>query len=236
LETVGCQAIITIFISEIPLTHTMPIQRKGMRALQIWCSRVTSAYPCVDVTNLTTSFKDGLAFVAIIHHFRPDLIASPNDLDAKDVFKNNELAYRVAEEKLDLAALLDPQDMVDCTEEDGPDKFSIVTYVSQFYHLFKDADDSRMSPNPGLSIRFSESSENDSLISSGSGSEGGTPLGTPTPNRTANRKLVFNHAELIAKYGEEIFSSSDRKSNLGSLCSELEEKARIAAPAAAERS
>ena len=51
--------------------------------------------------------------------------------------------FRVAEEKLDVPSLLDPEDMADCDEEEGPDKFSVVTYVSQFYHLFKDSDDSR---------------------------------------------------------------------------------------------
>ena len=50
---------------------------------------------------------------------------------------------RVAEEKLDVPSLLDPEDMADCNEDEGPDKFSVVTYVSQFYHLFKDLDDSR---------------------------------------------------------------------------------------------
>ena len=52
----------------------MPIQRKGMRALQIWCARVTSGYASVEVVDLTSSFRSGLAFVGIIHHFRPDLI------------------------------------------------------------------------------------------------------------------------------------------------------------------
>ena len=44
-----------------------------------------------------------------------------------------------------MPSLLDPEDMADCDEEEGPDKFSVVTYVSQFYHLFKDSDDSRYS-------------------------------------------------------------------------------------------
>lgn len=253
----------------------MPIQRKGMRALQIWCARVTAGYPCVDVTDLTTSFRDGLAFVAIIHHFRPDLIDSPDKLDPKDVVGNNALAYKVAEEKLDVPSLLDPEDMADCSEDEGPDKFSVVTYVSQFYHLFKDSDDSRMSPGPPkrfTSESSSVTSENDSLLSSSSsssspsspatsasassGSEAATPLGTPTtdrsatgtptPNRsnTAAKAAVFNQAELIAKYGEEIFSRSspaplpEKKDSgaagggvgkVGALCSQLESKAKIRA-------
>lgn len=39
-----------------------------------WCKEVTQSYPGVKVTNLTTSWRNGLAFCAIIHHFRPDLI------------------------------------------------------------------------------------------------------------------------------------------------------------------
>ena len=65
-----------------------------MRALQIWCARVTSGYASVEVSDLTSSFRSGLAFVAIIHHFRPDLIDSPDNLDPKDVVGNNALAYR----------------------------------------------------------------------------------------------------------------------------------------------
>ena len=90
------------FISSFPFScrrasvsnSKMPIQRKGMRALQIWCARVTSGYASVEVTDLTSSFRSGLAFVGIIHHFRPDLIQSPDSLDPKDVVGNNALAYR----------------------------------------------------------------------------------------------------------------------------------------------
>ena len=205
----------------------MPIQRKGMRALQIWVSRVTAAYPNVEIVDLTTSFRNGLAFCAIIHHFRPDLMPTMDALRAEDVLENNALAFKVAEEELDIPALLDAQDMVECEE---PDKFSVVTYVSQFYHLFKDADDSRASPKPApkltlLGRRASSESENDSLIQS---SAENTPLGTPTTTprgvkafasaaaRPAVAKPLFNQAELIAKYGEEIFSVSSPKSVVSS--------------------
>lgn len=39
-----------------------------------WCKEVTAHYPGVRVTNLTTSWRNGLAFCAIINHFRPDLV------------------------------------------------------------------------------------------------------------------------------------------------------------------
>lgn len=39
-----------------------------------WCKDVTKAYDNVKLTNLTTSWRNGFAFCAIIHHFRPDLM------------------------------------------------------------------------------------------------------------------------------------------------------------------
>merc|ERR1719412_1927697 len=91
--------------------------------------------------------------------------------------------------------------------------------------------------------------------SASSGSEAATPLGTPTTHRaatgtpttnrsnTAAKAAVFNQAELIAKYGEEIFSRSspappEKKDGgaaggavgkVGALCSQLESKAKIRA-------
>lgn len=39
-----------------------------------WCKEVTTDYQGVKITNLTTSWRNGMAFSAIIHHFRPDLL------------------------------------------------------------------------------------------------------------------------------------------------------------------
>lgn len=39
-----------------------------------WCKEVTKEYPNVKVTNLTTSWRNGMAFCAIIHHFEPNLM------------------------------------------------------------------------------------------------------------------------------------------------------------------
>ena len=85
------------------------LKKRGMAALQIWASRVTSPYACVTISDMTTSWRDGRAFCAIIHKFRPDLIKHPDDLNPEDVFGNNKLAFDLAEEHLDVSALLDPQ-------------------------------------------------------------------------------------------------------------------------------
>lgn len=39
-----------------------------------WCKEVTKDYIAIKVTNLTTSWRNGMAFCAIVHHFRPDLM------------------------------------------------------------------------------------------------------------------------------------------------------------------
>ena len=56
------------------------------------------------------SWRDGIAFCALIDHFRPGLLGrSVQSLDPSDILDNNSLAFRVAEEELGIPSLLDPQ-------------------------------------------------------------------------------------------------------------------------------
>ncbi|XP_059497477.1 uncharacterized protein LOC125449255 [Stegostoma tigrinum] len=96
------------------------------RSLLDWCKEVTRDYQRLKITNFTTSWRNGLAFCAILHHFHPELI-DYSSLDPHDIKTNNKKAFD-GFASLGISRLLEPADMVLLAV---PDKLIIMTYLSQ---------------------------------------------------------------------------------------------------------
>merc|ERR1712061_37129 len=100
-------------------------------ALLRWAQKTTHKYPGVHVQDFTQSWRDGLAFNAIIHRNRPDLL-DWRQVERRDVRERIDLAFHIMDREYGVTRLLDPED-VDTPE---PDEKSIITYVSQLYDVF----------------------------------------------------------------------------------------------------
>ncbi|XP_047546457.1 F-actin-monooxygenase MICAL2 isoform X3 [Lutra lutra] len=101
--------------------------------LLTWCQQQTEGYQHVEVTDLTTSWRSGLALCAIIHRFRPELI-NFDSLNEDDAVENNQLAFDVAEREFGIPPVTTGKEMASAQE---PDKLSMVMYLSKFYELFQ---------------------------------------------------------------------------------------------------
>ncbi|XP_071618379.1 F-actin-monooxygenase MICAL2 isoform X6 [Heliangelus exortis] len=137
------QLYVTNELQQCPLERVSSIRRSVNLSRQesdirpnkllTWCQKQTEGYRSVNVTDLTTSWKSGLALCAIIHRFRPDLI----DFDAlneEDVVKNNQLAFDIAEKEFGIPPVTTGKEVGSAGE---PDKLSMVMYLSKFYELFR---------------------------------------------------------------------------------------------------
>ncbi|XP_050079927.1 dystonin isoform X42 [Anopheles maculipalpis] len=100
-------------------------------ALLRWARRSTAKYPGVRVNDFTSSWRDGLAFSALIHRNRPDLI-DWRESRSRRPRERLEVAFHVVEKEYGVTRLLDPED-VDTNE---PDEKSMITYLSSLYDVF----------------------------------------------------------------------------------------------------
>ncbi|XP_058545639.1 EH domain-binding protein 1-like protein 1 isoform X7 [Neofelis nebulosa] len=115
--------------SSVEDTSPAPAPRalvSSSQSLLEWCQEVTAGYRGVRVTNFTTSWRNGLAFCAILHHFYPDKIDYAS-LDPLNIKQNNKQAFD-GFAALGVSRLLEPADMVLLSV---PDKLIVMTYLCQ---------------------------------------------------------------------------------------------------------
>ncbi|KAM4689963.1 alpha-actinin-4 isoform 3-T3 [Rhinophrynus dorsalis] len=130
--------ILRFAIQDISVEET-----SAKEGLLLWCQRKTAPYKNVNVQNFHISWKDGLAFNALIHRHRPELIEY-DKLRKDDPVTNLNNAFEVAEKYLDIPKMLDADDIVNTAR---PDEKAIMTYVSSFYHAFSGAQKAETAAN-----------------------------------------------------------------------------------------
>ncbi|KAG8194893.1 hypothetical protein JTE90_029184 [Oedothorax gibbosus] len=116
------------FIPEPPQNQQhFPVQKIAKESLLLWCQTKTDGYPGVRVRDFHRSWRDGLAFNALIHSHLPKLVDF-NSLKSHEHVKNLNNAFNVASKYIGVPKLLDPEDV----DTDNPDEKSIIIYVSTF--------------------------------------------------------------------------------------------------------
>ncbi|XP_031245214.1 EH domain-binding protein 1-like protein 1 isoform X5 [Mastomys coucha] len=110
----------------LPGSQAPPALVSSSQSLLEWCQEVTNGYRGVCITNFTTSWRNGLAFCAILHRFYPDKI-DYFSLDPLNIKQNNKQAFD-GFAALGVSRLLEPADMVLLSI---PDKLIVMTYLCQ---------------------------------------------------------------------------------------------------------
>uniref|UniRef100_A0A8C2M0U8 Actinin alpha 4 n=1 Tax=Cricetulus griseus TaxID=10029 RepID=A0A8C2M0U8_CRIGR len=142
LVSIGAEAL----VCGLTLTLSFIVcfaETSAKEGLLLWCQRKTAPYKNVNVQNFHISWKDGLAFNALIHRHRPELIEY-DKLRKDDPVTNLNNAFEVAEKYLDIPKMLDAEDIVNTAR---PDEKAIMTYVSSFYHAFSGAQKAETAAN-----------------------------------------------------------------------------------------
>ncbi|KRH92795.1 Ca2+-binding actin-bundling protein (actinin), alpha chain (EF-Hand protein superfamily), partial [Pseudoloma neurophilia] len=93
-----------------------------------WCKECVKDYD-IKIMDFSTSWKDGLAFNGILHHFSNDSF-SFKDLINQSEEQRLRHAFDLAEKQYKIHPLLD---IADLTDNILPDEKSIITYLSEYY-------------------------------------------------------------------------------------------------------
>ncbi|CEO96158.1 unnamed protein product (mitochondrion) [Plasmodiophora brassicae] len=134
------------FILEYAIKGISVDDMTAREGLLQWCRKQTKGYKVnqadlMDLQNFSSDWKSGLAFCALIHRHRPDLLSYDDALASNDAAANLELAFSVAEKHLDIPRLLDVDDIVAVPR---PDERSVMTYVAEFFHRFASEEHRRL--------------------------------------------------------------------------------------------
>ncbi|XP_042252112.1 smoothelin [Thunnus albacares] len=110
-------------------SSTAPNVKNVKQMLLDWCRAKTEPYEGVDIQNFSSSWRDGIAFCALVHRFFPDAFEY-SILNPYAPRENFQLAFSTAERLAGCPPLLDADDLVRMKE---PDWKCVYTYIQEFY-------------------------------------------------------------------------------------------------------
>ncbi|XP_057710408.1 uncharacterized protein LOC130928167 isoform X3 [Corythoichthys intestinalis] len=222
------------------------------QSLLEWCKEVTEGYKGLKITNFSTSWRNGLAFCAILHHFHPEMIHYEL-LDPYDIKHNNKKAFD-GFASLGISRLMEPSDMVMLAV---PDRLIVLTYLSQIrthfmgqelsvLHIEKDASESsyavtadrEMEEDPEATVRYCTQRLQEEGISLEANGESDTVIAPPAPASKAGAqapvapprtrymsKCGFSHlkdADLVKKHRSQRISASEEDGDTSVCFSSLQ--------------
>ncbi|KAM9817672.1 F-actin-monooxygenase MICAL2 [Neosynchiropus ocellatus] len=178
--------------------------------LLTWCQRQLEGYKNVTVSDLTLSWKSGLALCALIHRFKPQLIDF-DSLSEDDTAANLQLAFDVSEREFGIRPLASVTELCGGLELD---KAKMITYLSKFYELF------RGTPLPVTGSRRGDENNEDYPSKEVRGNNNVLNLALP---RKRVPKEKSESADLIYKRRRKFNSCLEEATNLSSNSSAVQE-------------
>ncbi|XP_028257093.1 protein-methionine sulfoxide oxidase mical2b isoform X3 [Parambassis ranga] len=101
--------------------------------LLTWCQKQTEGYRNVTITDLTSSWRSGMALCALIHRFKPQLIDF-DSLNEEDHAANLQLAFDISEQEFGIRPFTSAKEL---TAGEELDKTRMINYLSKFYELLR---------------------------------------------------------------------------------------------------
>merc|ERR1711872_949445 len=120
-----------------PATGSKICMSPQMEAILIWCQCRTREYQNVKINNFTTSWSDGLAFCALIHHFFPQAF-DWSRLAKENRKQNFELAFQTGERLAGIPDFISGDDMDEMICSGRLDPKVVFAYVQEVYRALKD--------------------------------------------------------------------------------------------------
>eukprot|EP00741_Cyanophora_paradoxa_P018860 tig00021098_g18206.t1 len=130
-ESKMIMGMVWVLILRFTITDITEEDATAKEGLLLWCKKKTQGYRDVKIDNFGFSWQNGLAFAALIHKHHPDLIDF-DSLRKENARENLELVFRVAQDKLGIPALLEPENLL----VGRPDEKGVQAYLAFLWKRF----------------------------------------------------------------------------------------------------